>query len=119
MKNQLIFGAQCPCSLFDSIDFPSDLLALHSAFLTKVVDEGGSNQEGGLAFAVKKSDIKMSLISLYFTFYHFFSDRELKSGKETVKFLAIFDHQQCQIEIKEPARSLNRDFALWNLVPRY
>jgi hypothetical protein len=41
---------------------------------------------------VKKSEMKMSLISLYFTFYHFFSDAEVKVGKETVKFLAIFDH---------------------------
>jgi hypothetical protein len=37
--------------------------------------------------------MKMSLISLYFTFYHFFSNAEVKVSKETVKFLATFDHQ--------------------------
>jgi len=34
----------------------------------------------------------MSLISLYCTFLHFFSAIKLKVGKETVKFLAFFDH---------------------------
>jgi hypothetical protein len=46
--------------------------------------------------AVKKSEMKMSLISLYFTFLHFFSIAKVKGGKETVKFLAIFDHLNLQ-----------------------
>jgi hypothetical protein len=47
--------------------------------------------------AVKKSDMKMSLISLYYTFYHFFFDAEVKFDKETVKFLAIFDQRSTRL----------------------
>src|SRR5262249_36105390 len=39
-----------------------------------------------------KSEIKMSLISLYYTFLHFFLMHKVKVGEETVKFLANFDH---------------------------
>ncbi len=35
----------------------------------------------------------MSLISLFCTFSHFFLRLKVKPGKETVKFLAIFDHR--------------------------
>jgi len=52
----------------------------------------GSRESFAQPVAVKKSDNGMSLISLYLTFLHLFSAIELKIGKETVKFLAIFDH---------------------------
>jgi len=36
-------------------------------------------------------------ISLYFTFYHFFSDAEVKVDKETAGFLSVFDRLKSKV----------------------
>jgi hypothetical protein len=94
----------------------------NAKWMARLALRGDSHQKAKVK-AVKKSDMKMSLISLYFTFYHFFSMTKVIIGKETVKFLAIFDHvlnlSSCPLPITTPAMNSTNSrlpkFAICNL----